>query len=150
MCQALVHSYWHAIRICLPGQWDLLPIFSPLGICILILEPLCHAERINSSKAFILTCVWKALFLVISSNCCYPWLVTVGQGEFRPIPSLKRDALFVRLAGRVSGWCLLWGEDTRALYYLIHNGWDLALTGQGRRDKRAPSCGCRHEGRSRC
>lgn len=30
----------------------------------------------------------------------------------------------------LSGWWLLWGEDRRSLYYLIHDGWDLVLIGR--------------------
>lgn len=53
------------------------------------------------------------------------------------VESIIKDKL--SFIGGLSDWWLLWGEDTSSLYFLVQNGWDLELIGQGRRDKRCPN-----------
>lgn len=123
------------MRICLPGQWDLLPILSSLGICILILEPLRHAEKINSSKAFILTYVCKALFLVISSNCWVSMVDDCGSGRVQTYTLFeKRHSIcqvggyygeriqdhYITLFTMLGIWCWLGREEgTRGLLLVV-------------------------------
>lgn len=95
--------------------------------------PLRHAEKINSSEAFVLTYVWKALFLVISSNCWVSMVKWLWVRESSNLYHLWRKMPYL------SGSWLLWGEDTSSLCYFLNNGWDSVLIEQGRGDKRDPA-----------
>lgn len=139
------------MRICLLGQWDLLPhpvpsrdLHSNFGL------PLRHAEKINSSKAFILTYVWKALFLVVSSNCRVSIVNGFGSGGVQTYTLFEErcpvcqtggycgeriQAHYITLFKMVGIWSWLGKEErTRGVLILSPCG------SSGRRD----------EGRSRC
>lgn len=109
--------------------------------------PLRHAEKINSSKAFILTYVWKALFLVISSNCWLSMVNDFGSGRVQmytlfegryPVYQAagycgeKIWAHYVTFYTMVEIWCW-WGrgDGTRGVLILSPGGHS-AWRGKGR------------------
>lgn len=111
--------------------------------------PLRHAEKINCSKSFNLTYVWKALFLVISSNYCVSMVNNCGSGRVQTY-TLFEERCPICQAG---GYCGEGIQDHSITLFTMVGIWCWSGREQKTRGVLILSVcvysGRRHEGRSR-